>query len=43
MQPYVTDIEVTVAGVVITALGPDQTTAWTSTDVGATWQEIPVR
>jgi hypothetical protein len=43
MQPMVTDIEVSDAGTLITALGPDQTTAWTSTDLGVTWHEMRAR
>jgi hypothetical protein len=43
MQPMVTDIEVSDAGTLITAFGPDQTTAWTSTDLGVTWREMRVR
>lgn len=42
-QPMVTDIDVTADGALITAIGPDQTTAWTSRDRGATWLEMRVR
>ncbi|UUZ58069.1 hypothetical protein [Nocardioides sp. B-3] len=33
-EPMVTDIDVTADGALITAIGPDQTTAWTSRDLG---------
>jgi len=42
-QPMVVDIEVNAEGAVMTALGPDQTTAWTSTDLGVTWHEMRAR
>lgn len=42
-QPNVTDIHVTPDGALITAIGPDQTTAWTSDDLGATWREMRAR
>ena len=42
-QPMVTDIDVTAEGTLVTAIGPDQTTAWTSGDLGATWREMRVR
>jgi hypothetical protein len=39
----VVDIEVNAEGAVMTALGLDQTTAWTSTDLGVTWHEMRAR
>lgn len=42
-QPNVLDIEVNADGALITAIGPDQTTAWTSRDLGATWLKMRVR
>ncbi|WP_107705633.1 beta propeller repeat protein [Nocardioides allogilvus] len=42
-EPMVTDIDVTADAALITAIGPDQTTAWTSDDLGATWREMRAR
>lgn len=42
-EPMVTDIDVTADGALITAIGPDQTTAWTSDDLGATWRKMRAR
>lgn len=39
----VTDLEVSDEGTLITAFGPDQTTGWTSTDLGVTWHEMRAR
>lgn len=42
-EPRVIDIDVAADGALITALGPDGSTVWTSKDLGATWLEMRAR